>query len=265
MPVLRAIVSKYIAHKLIKTGPNFHVFHLISRESHKAVFMKYLRRNATKEARQSLVKAYRATRSLQHSNIVRFIDWIDGIGSCCLGLEFACFGNLKDAMSGVADKIVVGNKVTIFQQILSAVRFLHESEVAHLNIRPGSVLVFDKWFCVKLSGFTHVKKIPPKELCNQFDLHPIAIPNEALNGEPYDAFKADIWGLGSLFFYILVGEFFQNETNLPLRRIIFPVLAGCENAEKKTIIVLLASLLSCEPTSRPDLDEIRSKIDKLQQ
>ncbi|XP_064609276.1 sperm motility kinase Y-like [Liolophura sinensis] len=155
-------------------------------------------------------------------------------------------------------------KMSVFRQILTAVIYLHKQKAAHLNIQPGSVLVFNKWNKVKLSGFGHVIKVRPDETCQEYDLHHVAGPMEALvRMQPYNPYKADTWALGSLLFYIITGNFLHEKTNTPLPAILLPVLKECDVCHQKAILSTLTTLLFYEPNRRPELIVVLQKINDL--
>lgn len=101
-------------------------------------------------------------------------------------------------------------------------------------------------------------------MCREYDLHHVAGPMEALvRRQPYNAYKADAWALGSLLFYIITGDFLHEKTNTPVPAILLPVLKECDVRYQKAILATLTSLLFYEPKCRPDLFVVLQRIDNL--
>ncbi|XP_064604054.1 sperm motility kinase Z-like [Liolophura sinensis] len=219
-----------------------------------------LRKGCSESTKKKLDKEYLVVSGISHPGIINVVDWIQTDNTYGLGLEFAPFGNLREAMFTQFSQIRGMSKFIMFRQIVSAVEFLHNAGMAHLNIRPGSVMVFKKWCLVKLSGFDHVVKVNPKRLCRLFDLHAISTPPEVFKKKPYHPQKADIWALGSLFFYILTGDYLQKDTGFSLDRLVFPCLKGCDWDDKRGALEILNCALFPVAHRRPEASQLMRRF-----
>ena len=92
----------------------------------------------------------------------------------------------------------------IFADILAGLRYLHKNSLHHGNLKPSNVLL-DEFNRVKLTDYgwsSLSKKIISIAITeNEIDF----FAPEVLQFEPYTA-SADIYSLGTLLYYMVVGE-----------------------------------------------------------
>jgi len=100
-------------------------------------------------------------------------------------------------------------------QIASAVKHLHDHNVAHLDIKPNNVLL-DSNFNAKLSDFgvaqlmgSKVEHITPKIGTKNYMAPEIS---NTKKDHGYNPFSADVYSLGVLFHVLLKGELPTNST-----------------------------------------------------
>jgi serine/threonine-protein kinase len=149
--------------------------------------------------------------SLNHKNIASFI----GGGEIKQGQPYI----ILEYITGVpitqycaSKSLTVKQRLTLFQQVLSAVSYAHQNFVVHRDIKPNNVLVTEEGE-VKLLDFGIAKLIQPEqqtlnaELTQQQDrvLTPGNASPEQVLGEAITT-RSDVYGLGSLLMHMLTDQ-----------------------------------------------------------
>ncbi|KAH0803204.1 CBL-interacting serine/threonine-protein kinase 25-like [Histomonas meleagridis] len=143
----------------------------------------------------------------------------------------------------------------IFKQLMSAVQYLHNNSIVHLDIRPES-LYFDKEKQLKLSRFFNAAYIPQNQkITGKYGTLNYQAP-EIFSGEPYDGKKADIWACGVLLLSTLR---YQNIFNgIDAEKITQKILNHEINYPPLSTeaIEMLDSMLEPDPEKRATADAI---------
>ncbi|KAH9873876.1 hypothetical protein IAQ61_004503 [Plenodomus lingam] len=95
----------------------------------------------------------RIMQDLRHPNIVEFVEYHDQGDYLYIIMEFVRCGDLQGYLNqvGLMKEDVAK---TMAQQILSALHYLHRSQITHRDIKPDNILIADvDPFTVKLSDF----------------------------------------------------------------------------------------------------------------
>jgi len=144
--------------------------------------------------------------SIDHPHIVKLqsiMDQTDVQGSTksCLNLEYAPYGDLLDIIQDhgrMPEKLVR----TLFHQLLDAISYLHEHNIAHMDIKVDNILI-DGNFHLKLTDFDLAQEI------NSVKLEARGTPGcrapEVINGECHDFKAADVYSLAVALFILLSG------------------------------------------------------------
>lgn len=94
----------------------------------------------------------------------------------------------------------------MFGQIVSAVKYCHNLDIIHGDIKPDNVLIDEKGN-MKLTDFGLAIKISPGTLLVQRRGTKNFWAPELMLGEPYDGRKTDVWSLGVLLYFITTGYY----------------------------------------------------------
>ena len=152
------------------------------------------------------------------------------------------------------------NACKIFQQILSALEYLHKNNICHRDIKPENILLNSEGEA-KLSDFGLSKFFNNNEFLNTFCGSPIYAAPEMLQGKEYDGIKIDIWCLGISLYTMVAGElpfFVENEKDIQI--LIDKIIKGqyeipdflsdeCKDLIKK--------MMQINPEKRINLEEIK--------
>lgn len=216
--------------------------------------------------------------SLHHSNILPILEFIEDnpTNSLILIMPFVEFGNLaefleakkaSDDVNSVFDYIII-----CFYQMLDVLNYLHTMGIAHRNIMPDSIFVFND-HNYALSHFRLIEKVQEKgsevTLLTQVKGNPLIYSPEMCSGNPYDGRLADNWALGMTFYYAFFGEFPFTISekivinvsimtkNLRRHSLTFPDFAfQCpDSGQQQEVKRLLSGLLEKDPSKRMHLEE----------
>ena len=126
-------------------------------------------------------------------------------------LEYAVNGELKDYVNDTKTRIPENVSAKLFFQIVQGVKYLHDNNIAHCDIKPENVLL-DKNFNAKLNDFGFSQKFNGEKgdyLLHQFSGSKIYCSPETKLAytKGFDGIKNDIFSLGVLLFGITIGNF----------------------------------------------------------
>ncbi len=159
----------------------------------------------------------------------------------------------------------------IFNQMLSAVQYLHSKSVAHRDIKLQNFLVDDitkspENIRIKLADFDYASlqmgdnpSLQGEEGSGYLFTDHLGsleyIPPEQINEEPYDGKKSDIWSLGICFYTFIKREypFYDPDQGVILLLILCnkPDLTELGNMKK-----VISSMLQSDPKNRPNSSDI---------
>ena len=126
-------------------------------------------------------------------------------------MEYASNGELKDYINGTNSRIPENISAKLFIQIVKAVKFLHDNNIAHCDIKPENILL-DKFFNPKINDFGFSQKFNGEKgdyLLHKFSGTTIYCSPETKFAftKGFDGIKNDIFSLGILLFVITIGDF----------------------------------------------------------
>ena len=126
-------------------------------------------------------------------------------------MEYAVNGELKDHVQGTSTRIPEKISAKIFFKIVLIVKYLHDNNITHCDIKPENVLL-DKYYRPLLNDFGFSQLFEGNN--GDFTLHKFAGSNIYCAPETrkaytrgFDAIKNDIFSLGVLLFVITIGDF----------------------------------------------------------
>jgi len=144
--------------------------------------------------------------SIDHPHIVKLQSTTDetdiqGSKKSSLSLEFAPYGDLLDIVQNhgsVPEKLAR----TLFHQLIDAISYLHEHNIAHLDIKVDNILI-DANFNLKLTDFDLSQEI------NSLKVEAKGTPGcrapEIITGECLDFKAADVYSTAVALFILLSG------------------------------------------------------------
>ncbi|VDO73180.1 unnamed protein product [Haemonchus placei] len=164
------------------------------------------------KAQRLLEREIKAMERMHHPNIIRLFECVETLTRTHLVLEYAGGGELY-AYVHERGKLSEHEAKPLFAQIVAAVSHMHKNNLVHRDIKAENIM-FSAPGVVKLVDFGFSCMLPSaaeqlKTFCGS---PPYAAP-ELFRDESYNGPKVDIWALGVLLHFMLIGVTpFRGET-----------------------------------------------------
>ena len=142
--------------------------------------------------------------SLQHNNIVRYLDGFENAHFWFMVTEFCVENDLHRH-----NQMPEIEALNIGRQILNGLWYLHKNHFVHRDIKPGNIFKDGRGF-VKLADFGEARLIPLNEDSGKFDLTqlsgtPAYMAPECLHkASVYPS--ADVWSFACVLIFLLTGQ-----------------------------------------------------------
>eukprot|EP01084_Bolivina_argentea_P026347 48988_1 len=137
-----------------------------------------------------------------HPNICKLHETYEDRNYIYLILDFLSGGELYAKIEELGElEEVEAQRIT--KQILSAIKYMQDHMIAHLDLKPDNIL-FDNNNNVKLIDFGEAI-IKNKQKINIKCGTPFYMAPEIIREIPYDPFPADMWSIGVIIFCMLFG------------------------------------------------------------
>ncbi|XP_075835267.1 sperm motility kinase-like [Microtus pennsylvanicus] len=143
-------------------------------------------------------------KSLHHRNIIQFFHAINTLRTTYLVMEYLEGKDLVTLIDEVGC-LTEEEARPIFNQLASAVHFLHQRLIAHRDIKLENILLGEGGK-VKLCDFGLATQLVEGQMLEDlWGSLPYLAP-EILAGTPYDALAGDMWSLGIVFYVLVTGH-----------------------------------------------------------
>ena len=141
---------------------------------------------------------------LSHPNVIRLYDSFEENNYFFVILEYCQSGTLQDEVN--RDFPLNYRRIHyIASQLASALKYCHDRKIVHRDLKPTNVLI-DDYGRPKLADFGLSAEIRDDGLLSDFKCSLAYAPPEIFQKTAYNPMKADVWSLGVLFYYIIVGK-----------------------------------------------------------
>lgn len=199
-------------------------------------------------------------RRIQHPNIVRVFELIEACNRKIYIVMEAMDTTLLQMLETLGKLPCAPNARDIFVQVVRAVRYLHDRNLVHRDLKCENVLLSADGRRAKISDFGFSKELKGyPDLSTTFCGTAAFASPEVLMGIPYDAKKYDIWSLGVMLYMMVVGSIPFDDTNmqtmpqLQKKGVMYPeemppLPEPCQ--------ALITQLLQYTPSSRPGAGQI---------
>lgn len=227
---------------------------VINKKSSDALAMKHLEQEVS------------ALKRLKHKNIIQLLDVIDETDQTTVVTEYMPgWIDLFDFLDP-DDKPFLPPKesLAILGRVILALKYCHDQDVAHRDVKVENILVDPKTYKSKLMDFEFAREFskdsPAKTACGSF---PYASPEilQCEGKKPYDAKKSDVWSAGVVLFHMLTGNLpFHSESNVVLRQLIIAGFFDIPDFVDKDMKDLIICMLNINPEKRPSSTDILNLI-----
>ena len=160
-------------------------------------------RSLPAEDHENIEKELAIHTRITHPNIVQLIDFFEEDDFVYLILEYCSKGNLFAYMNRKQQLPELTVK-TIFNQVLSAVGYLHSQRIIMRDLKPENILL-DRKGRVKLCDFGWASDLNDIVYRSIRAGTPAYMSPESLRSEPQDE-KTDVWSLGVLLYELLYNK-----------------------------------------------------------
>lgn len=232
------------------------------------------------KSRRAMLQSFEAEASIsfRHPNIIRTLAVFGKeleLGCRIIVMEFAGNKTLRNIIDDDKDTINEERRLKFGFQIASALGFLHDREIAHLDVKPANILVDNNDVC-KLGDFGCSQVIgegdddlPASPTCSYLTGTFAYRAPELLKGEQPTT-QADMYSLGICFWQLLTREQPYGSENLYV--VVFGVVAynlrppvpPADNQCIREYDALVERLWQSEPSVRPSARETMEILRMLQ-
>lgn len=248
----------YILGKTLGTGAYAKVKAATSlKGGHKEVAVKIIDKKAAPKdvVSKFLPREIEVLKGINHENVVKLFDVIDGGDNLYLIMELATSGDLLDFINS---RRYLSERVArkFFTDIVNGIEECHSLKIVHRDLKCEN-LILDANLNLKISDFGFARRTEGKHLETYCGSYAYAAP-EVILGHPYDGEAADIWSMGVILFAMLVGKlpFKDSDVRTLLSEIssciVFPSRLGDE------VKHLITSMLTFSVVDRAKLSEIKT-------
>ncbi|KAM7318870.1 hypothetical protein ACRRTK_021982 [Alexandromys fortis] len=143
--------------------------------------------------------------TLEHSNIIQFFHVIDTKSKTYIITEYVAGKDLWMFLREVRC-LKEQEARPIFQQVVSAVYFLHQRLIAHRDIKLKNILI-DGYGNAKLCDFGLAVQLAKGQMLKRVCGSLKYMAPEILAREPYDGLAVDMWSLGVILYVMVTGQF----------------------------------------------------------
>ncbi|XP_059080354.1 myosin light chain kinase, smooth muscle-like isoform X1 [Tigriopus californicus] len=176
----------------------------LTEETDKSCAAKYVRARK-RDVREGALQEIRLLHKLNHPYIIEFIDAFQGPSEVILVTEFLSGGELFERVADEDFDLTESECVSFMKQICEGVRYLHENQVVHLDLKPENIICVRKDANeVKIIDFGQARELKDSVQIKVMCGTPEFVPPEVVNYDPI-GLSSDLWSLGVIAYVLLSG------------------------------------------------------------
>ncbi|KAK6618845.1 MAP kinase-activated protein kinase 2 [Polyplax serrata] len=266
-PKTTSITNDYdISNNVLGLGISGKVVECCSKKTKTKFALKVLHDNM--KARREVELHWRAS---GYRHIVNIIDVYENTysGNKCLLVVMECmeggelFQRIQDKQDGAFTE---REAAQIMREICSAVKYLHDMNIAHRDLKPENLLYSsaEPTGILKLTDFGFAKETFTKDTLQTPCYTPYYVAPEVLGPEKYDK-SCDIWSLGVIMYILLCGfpPFYSNHglaISPGMKKRIRTGQFDFPSPEWQSVSQdakdLIKKMLTIDPVKRPMIEEV---------
>ncbi|GMH82440.1 hypothetical protein TrST_g12477 [Triparma strigata] len=214
------------------------------------------------KARSKTLKEVRLLQSLNHPNVIKYLDSFLTETELIIVFEWAAAGDLKRQIRKALTRSTYFDERVCwkyFSQICDAIKHMHEQRVMHRDLKPANIFL-------TLNGTVKVGDLGlGRELSEHtMEAHskvgtPLYMSPEVLRGSGYD-WKSDVWSLGCLLYELASLKSPFKSVGLNLYSLFQKISKGdykkLPEQYSPELTRLAYAMISTEPGDRPDLETV---------
>lgn len=251
------VIENYLLETLLGSGQYGKVYKAKNIETSEYFAVKSIKTAHLQKMRleNTIQNELTILKSISSPHIVKFLELKQTPTHYYMIYEYCNGGTLEGHLRTVPT-LSENEALSIFGQIVEALRVLGNRGVVHRDLKPSNILFHNGVLKVADFGFARILK-KPTEMMETMVGSPLYMAPEILQGKAYDK-KSDIWSLGVILYQLIFGRVPFEENSLPA---LIKKTGNFEKSElfrdKKPskIVDLLAKMLENDPIKRIDWDE----------
>ena len=255
LQIMTHIVTNLAAHgyeilNMIGRGAYGEIYLVLSSKYQKEFACKVFncKENDQTKMTKSYLKEISTLQKLSHQNIIKYYDSFQEKYSFYIILEYCSNGTLYNVIR--TRHLPYTSVYKCAYQLLSALEFMHERHIAHLDIKPDNILVDEHWRLI-ITDFGLAKEVMPGERLHQYSGSFSYMAPEILDRKQFDPFKADIWSFGVTLYHLVIGSHpFPCRYENQIRKLVKMGYPSLPKSIPEPIQQLIAKSLVIEPDER---------------
>ncbi|XP_048468792.1 serine/threonine-protein kinase Nek8 isoform X2 [Rhincodon typus] len=255
------VMEKYQKMKVVGRGA-FGIVHLCLRKAdQKLVILKQIPvEQMTKDERLAAQNECQVLKLLNHPNIIEYYENFLEDKALMIAMEYAPGGTLADYIQKRNSLLDEETILHFFVQILLALHHVHNKLILHRDLKTQNILLDKYQMIVKIGDFGISKILSSKSKAYTVVGTPCYISPELCEGKPYNQ-KSDIWALGCVLYELASLKRAFEAANLPalVLKIMSGTFAPISDQYSPELRQLILSMLSLDPSKRPQLSEIMAQ------
>ncbi|XP_048214606.1 sperm motility kinase 4A-like [Perognathus longimembris pacificus] len=190
-------------------------------------------------------------KSVEHQNIVKLFQVVETRERLYLVMEYID-RDLADYVQEV-DCMDEEEARQIFWQILSGVKYCHDNFIAHRDLKAENILL-DSRGTAKLCDFGLSIRFLPRQLLDMECGTMAYWPPEMFKQQRYQGPKMDVWSLGVLLYYMVMGELpYKGGSRVVLREQVLSGVFLVRRSFSRELRGILAYMMKSDPELRPSV------------
>ncbi|TSK38389.1 Serine/threonine-protein kinase ULK3 [Bagarius yarrelli] len=172
-------------------------------DSREAVAVKVVsKKSLNKSSMENLLTEIEILKTVRHPHIVQLKDFQWDSENIYLILEWCSGGDLSRFIR--SRRILPERVARLFlQQMACALKFLHEKNISHLDLKPQNILLSGT--VLKLADFGFAQYMSPWDEKSSLRGSPLYMAPEIVCQRQYDA-RVDLWSVGVILYEALFGR-----------------------------------------------------------
>lgn len=192
-------IGSYVTSEILGQGKYGKVYLATNKEDSNNYAIKVIRKSELDAdyINRLLKREISLMQLLNHPNLQNLIDLYQNNEKYFFVLDYCAKGSLFDLLEP-GDLLDVKDASRYFRQIIYGLEYLHSCDVCHRDLKAENILITED-NNIKIADFGFAKLMKSGN-SDTFCGSPHYVAPEVVKGQPYDAFKADVWSCGVILF-----------------------------------------------------------------
>eukprot|EP00347_Sterkiella_histriomuscorum_P016417 403353263 len=263
----KSIHKYYLIQERLGEGKFGQVRKATNKVTKEEVAVKILKKNVEdQEDLQLQLQEMEILKVCSHPNISQLIDIFESKHHSYLVMELLKGDNMSNYLKARQYELKEARVATLFYQIASAIKYLHDLGIMHRDLKPANILMTDEsdQAQAKLADFGFSTIVGPSQLLTDGFGSLLFTAPEIIGGCPYGK-EIDLWSLGVILHVLLTKEYpFNDQTQDALKRKIMFEKFSFESKKWDSISVeaklLCEGLLTKNKQKRLTIDQRKTQV-----